>query len=79
MLFLCQQCNKLCGVGRQSRKVTCHVVENGKTKVLEDDACSDEKPDTEKPCERIPCIGVDWVSSDWSGVSLDNIVIKLKK
>ncbi|KAK4313128.1 hypothetical protein Pmani_015500 [Petrolisthes manimaculis] len=60
-------CNKLCGVGRQFRKVTCHVMESGQTRVLEDEACTEEKPDTEKPCERIPCTGVDWVSSDWSG------------
>ncbi|XP_069951755.1 papilin isoform X1 [Cherax quadricarinatus] len=60
-------CNKLCGVGRQYRKVRCHVISAGEIKVLDDSACTEEKPETEKACEGIPCSGVDWVSSDWTG------------
>nr|XP_045610870.1 papilin-like [Procambarus clarkii] len=60
-------CNKLCGVGQQYRKVRCHVITNGEIEVLDDEACTEEKPQTEMPCEGIPCSGVDWVVSDWTG------------
>ncbi|XP_063871697.1 papilin-like isoform X6 [Scylla paramamosain] len=63
-------CSKLCGVGHQYRKVRCHLMKDGEIEVLDDSACSEEKPDTEKPCEQIPCSGVDWVTSDWSGCGI---------
>lgn len=44
-------------------------MKDGEMEVLEDSACSEEKPESEKPCEQIPCSGVDWVASDWNGVS----------
>ncbi|XP_066977999.1 papilin isoform X19 [Macrobrachium rosenbergii] len=60
-------CNKLCGVGRQQRKVQCHIVRDDKINELEDHHCQEEKPETERTCENIPCGGVDWVASDWTG------------
>ncbi|XP_064108154.1 papilin-like isoform X7 [Macrobrachium nipponense] len=60
-------CNKLCGVGRQHRKVQCHIKRDDKINELEDHHCQEEKPETERTCENIPCGGVDWVASDWTG------------
>ncbi|XP_068234682.1 papilin isoform X9 [Palaemon carinicauda] len=60
-------CNKLCGIGRQQRRVQCHVIRDGEVTELEDDQCQEEKPETERTCENIPCGGVDWVASDWTG------------
>lgn len=64
-----RQCDRLCGPGKETRKVTCYKKENGKIQVLEDGACEGEVPEREKPCELRPCAGLDWVTSDWSGVS----------
>lgn len=63
-------CSKLCGVGHQYRKVRCHIMNDGEVNILDDSACSEEKPDSEKPCEQIPCSGVDWVASDWNGCGI---------
>ncbi|XP_045125738.1 papilin-like isoform X12 [Portunus trituberculatus] len=63
-------CSKLCGVGRQYRKVRCHLMKDGEIELLDDSACTEEKPDNEKLCEKIPCSGVDWVTSDWSGCGI---------
>nr|CAD7426582.1 unnamed protein product [Timema monikensis] len=60
-------CNRLCGDGVQKRRVRCYIRVEGKIQVLEDSACSEEKPQFEKPCLLRPCEGVDWVLSDWSG------------
>ncbi|XP_037820569.1 papilin isoform X5 [Lucilia sericata] len=60
-------CDKLCGEGKQRRKVTCYIEENGRKKVLNDDDCIEEKPETEKMCMLTPCEGVDWIISPWSG------------
>ncbi|XP_065354303.1 papilin isoform X3 [Calliphora vicina] len=60
-------CDKLCGEGKQKRKVTCYIEENGRKKVLNDDDCIEEKPETEKMCMLTPCEGVDWIISPWSG------------
>lgn len=67
-----QQCDRLCGPGKQTRRVTCYRKneETGKIEVLDDSACSEEPlPEREMPCETRPCAGLDWVVSDWSGVS----------
>lgn len=67
------QCDKLCGEGKQTRKVTCYKVENGKRKALPNSECDDEVPESEQKCMLAPCEGVDWITSQWSGVSyLDN-------
>nr|CAD7441589.1 unnamed protein product [Timema bartmani] len=60
-------CNRLCGDGVQKRRIRCYIRVKGKIQVLEDSACSEEKPQFEKPCLLRPCEGVDWVLSDWSG------------
>ncbi|CAG2056470.1 unnamed protein product [Timema podura] len=60
-------CNRLCGDGVQKRRIRCYIRVEGKIQVLEDSACSEEKPQFEKPCLLRPCEGVDWVLSDWSG------------
>lgn len=41
---------------------------NGKTEVLDDDQCVDEKPEATRECTLRPCEGVDWITSSWSGV-----------
>ncbi|XP_022911513.1 papilin isoform X2 [Onthophagus taurus] len=61
-------CNKLCGKGKETRKVTCFRKESDKIIALPDSDCTmTEKPVTEKECMLRPCEGVDWVTSEWSG------------
>ncbi|XP_004530678.1 papilin isoform X3 [Ceratitis capitata] len=60
-------CDKLCGEGKQKRKVTCYIEENGRKRVLPEEECVEEKPPTEKECMLTPCEGVDWIISEWSG------------
>ncbi|KQS52137.1 papilin isoform X5 [Drosophila erecta] len=60
-------CDKLCGDGNQTRKVTCFIEENGHKRVLPEEDCVEEKPETEKSCLLTPCEGVDWIISQWSG------------
>ncbi|XP_054726012.1 papilin isoform X2 [Anastrepha obliqua] len=60
-------CDKLCGEGKQKRKVTCYIEENGRKRVLPEEDCVEEKPPTEKECILAPCEGVDWIISEWSG------------
>ena len=41
---------------------------NGTIEVLEEDNCSQEKPEIEEECEaENPCGSVDWLVTDWSG------------
>ncbi|XP_065722468.2 papilin isoform X4 [Drosophila suzukii] len=60
-------CDKLCGEGKQTRKVTCYIKENGRKRVLPEEDCVEEKPEVEKSCLLTPCEGVDWIISQWSG------------
>ncbi|XP_017001607.2 papilin isoform X1 [Drosophila takahashii] len=60
-------CDKLCGEGKQTRKVTCYIKENGRKRVLPEEDCVEEKPEAEKSCLLTPCEGVDWIISQWSG------------
>ncbi|XP_003736478.2 papilin isoform X2 [Drosophila pseudoobscura] len=60
-------CDKLCGEGKQTRKATCFIKENGKKRVLPDEDCVEDKPEVEKTCLLTPCEGVDWIISQWSG------------
>ncbi|XP_017083163.2 papilin isoform X3 [Drosophila eugracilis] len=60
-------CDKLCGEGKQTRKVTCYIKENGRKRVLPEEDCVEEKPEAEKTCLLTPCEGVDWIISQWSG------------
>ncbi|XP_036342960.1 LOW QUALITY PROTEIN: papilin-like [Rhagoletis pomonella] len=60
-------CDKLCGEGKQKRKVTCYIEENGRKRILPEEDCVEEKPPTEKECMLAPCEGVDWIISEWSG------------
>lgn len=76
-MFIGFQCNKLCGDGEQSRKVTCFRKENGRITVLSDEECIVEKPDTKQSCMLRPCEGVDYITSSWSGVSLDLLISML--
>ncbi|XP_042857254.1 papilin-like [Penaeus japonicus] len=62
-----EPCNKLCGPGRQIRKVTCHRRSGQRVEALPDEDCLTEKPEGERACETVPCGGVDWVAGDWSG------------
>ncbi|GLH10987.1 Papilin [Gryllus bimaculatus] len=59
-------CDRLCGDGKQRRRVRCYRKVEGKIDVLADSACPGEKPEEEKSCTLRPCEGVDWVFSDWS-------------
>ncbi|XP_049534828.1 papilin isoform X3 [Anopheles darlingi] len=60
-------CNKLCGDGERTRKVTCFRKENGRITVLDDGECITEKPIASEKCILRPCEGVDYVTSSWSG------------
>ncbi|XP_058116992.1 papilin [Anopheles ziemanni] len=60
-------CNKLCGEGERTRKVTCFRKEGGRITVLEDDQCITEKPVASEKCMLRPCEGVDYVTSSWTG------------
>nr|XP_027227919.1 papilin-like [Penaeus vannamei] len=55
-------CNKLCGPGKQTRKVTCHRRSANRPVALDDAECLEEKPEEEKECQLVPCGGVDWVA-----------------
>ncbi|XP_065332270.1 papilin isoform X3 [Cloeon dipterum] len=59
-------CDKLCGKGKQYRKVTCYKVIEGKIVVQEDSVCHEERPPSEQVCNNQPCDGVDWMVSEWS-------------
>ena len=61
---------KLCGKGLRQRDVTCFQknLSNGTIEVLEEDNCTQEKPEIEEECEaENPCGSVDWLVTDWSG------------
>ncbi|XP_030369297.1 papilin isoform X5 [Scaptodrosophila lebanonensis] len=60
-------CDKLCGEGKQTRKVTCFIKENGRKRILPEEDCVEDKPETENTCMLAPCEGVDWIISQWSG------------
>ncbi|XP_044011690.1 papilin isoform X3 [Aphidius gifuensis] len=61
-------CDRLCGKGKKTRKVTCfRKNEAGKIEVLNDSECDGEVPESESSCELRPCAGLDWVTSEWSG------------
>ncbi|XP_025408017.1 papilin isoform X2 [Sipha flava] len=60
-------CDKLCGAGKQTRKVSCYRKVGKKIIVLNDDECEAQKPETTKSCELRPCEGVDYITSAWSG------------
>lgn len=62
-------CDKLCGEGKETRKVTCFIEENGHKRKLPDEDCVEDKPEEERSCLLAPCEGVDWIVSQWSGVS----------
>ncbi|XP_023166310.2 papilin isoform X6 [Drosophila hydei] len=60
-------CDKLCGEGKETRKVTCFIEENGHKRVLPEEDCVEDKPEVERTCLLAPCEGVDWIISQWSG------------
>ena len=63
-------CSALCGKGVRKRDVTCFQknLSNGTIEVLEEDNCTQEKPEIEEECEaENPCGSVDWLVTDWSG------------
>ncbi|XP_075221688.1 proteoglycan-like sulfated glycoprotein papilin isoform X2 [Lycorma delicatula] len=60
-------CDKLCGEGKQRRKVRCYTKTDERIQVLGDSACPAEKPETEMVCRLRPCEGLDWIVSEWSG------------
>ncbi|XP_055613416.1 papilin-like isoform X1 [Uranotaenia lowii] len=60
-------CNKLCGEGEQTRKVTCFRKENGRITVLDNSECPTEQPAEKQTCMLRPCEGVDYIASSWSG------------
>lgn len=64
-----EQCDVLCGEGKQHRTVLCYITINGIINILDDSDCSDETPENQKTCQSVPCEGVDWVLAEWSGVS----------
>ncbi|RZF40156.1 hypothetical protein LSTR_LSTR010108 [Laodelphax striatellus] len=60
-------CDKLCGDGKQHRRVRCYRKVEERIEVLDDSACPEEKPETEMACHLRPCEGLDWITSEWSG------------
>lgn len=71
-------CDKLCGEGKETRKVTCFIEENGHKRKLADEDCVEDKPEEERSCLLAPCEGVDWIVSQWSGVSkILNLIVYL--
>ena len=61
------QCDKLCGDGQRSRKVTCHRKVDDKIQALNDTDCEGDVPARTESCFLRPCEGVDWITTDWSG------------
>lgn len=72
-------CDKLCGEGKETRKVTCFIEENGRKRVLPDEDCVEDKPEIERTCLLAPCEGVDWIVSQWGGVSTKLTITLISK
>jgi hypothetical protein len=61
-------CTALCGDGVRNRDITCYKVENDTIVSLEDEECSQDKPNQEEPCQaESPCAASDWITTEWSG------------
>lgn len=75
-LFVCtSQCNRVCGMGQQTRGVYCqanHQLPNTVTSnILPDSRCdASEVPISAQECNMGPCDGLEWVTSSWSGVNM---------
>eukprot|EP01029_Cantina_marsupialis_P008136 TRINITY_DN193_c0_g1_i7.p1 TRINITY_DN193_c0_g1~~TRINITY_DN193_c0_g1_i7.p1 ORF type:complete len:3028 (+),score=1113.20 TRINITY_DN193_c0_g1_i7:82-9165(+) len=61
-------CSKPCGVGTQTRDITCHSIDYDKT--VEDQKCIDTegpKPETSRECNRQKCpLTYEWIVGEWS-------------
>ena len=70
---LLQQCNQVCGEGKQTRQVWCqmtHAIPGVLTDILPDLRCDiGSRPADVQTCDAGSCTGAEWMTSQWSGVS----------
>jgi hypothetical protein len=62
-------CNRLCGDGKETRRVLCYRNESAGIEIMNDSECEaiEPRPQVERKCNLRPCEGVDWITSRWSG------------
>ena len=67
------QCNRVCGLGQQTRTVYClaqHPLPEAASDILPSMRCDPaDQPISARECNEGPCDGLEWVVSSWSGVS----------
>lgn len=61
------KCSRTCGVGFQTRKVTCNIVADKFIKIVPDIHCREKKPEHHRICSNNPQCPV-WQSGNWSEV-----------
>lgn len=61
------KCSRTCGIGFQTRKVTCNILTDKYIKIVPDNQCQDQKPENHRVCTDNPYCPV-WRSHDWSHV-----------
>ncbi|XP_077522114.1 uncharacterized protein LOC144133127 [Amblyomma americanum] len=65
------ECDRLCGIGTQTRDVQCtnRISGNvlGKDALIHTGCDEATKPPTNRTCELRPCDGLEWVTTPWSG------------
>lgn len=64
-------CTQSCGIGVQSRTVTCMQTQNGAQTSVGDSFCTSTKPLTTQACNTTPCINGHWVYSSWGACTQD--------
>ncbi len=67
--FLFSQCSVSCGIGSETRTVTCHDESGDERPDEECEAEEDEKPDTRRECRQMACSAPTWNVEGWSEVS----------
>ena len=72
----CFQCNRVCGLGQQTRAVYCHAehpLPNTASDILPNSRCDFSKqPISAQECNEGPCDGLEWVMSRWAGVGANS-------
>lgn len=61
------KCSRTCGVGFQTRKVTCSIVTDKFLKIVTDNHCDDKKPENYRICTDNPYCPI-WQTGNWTEV-----------
>ena len=81
--YLPSQCNRVCGLGQQTRTVYClarHPLPDAASDILPSGRCHPaDEPISAQECNEGPCDGLEWVVSSWSGVSIFLYCMSIRK